>query len=48
MTAEMVELYRHAPLPGWTIPVEVNPFTFEDYVTYGDEFSKAVRRLHLN
>ena len=48
MMVERVALYCHAPPPGRTIPVEVNPLPVDDSIPEGAEVAEAVKRLRLN
>ena len=48
MIEDRVELYRHVPSPGQSIPVGITPFPVDNSVLDDKEIAWEVRRLHLN
>ena len=45
MKEEWVELYRHVPLTGSTIPVEVTPLPMDDYIDAEEDILEAIKHL---
>ena len=46
--AERVALYCHVPPPGQTIPVEVTPFSVNNFIPGGEEVAYTVNHIRLN